>query len=252
MNKTAKRIILLIAIAGLAVAAVAQSQSVNPPLDEKRLTIHTLVREDIFAGFLTNDAERLARGEKNVDALMVSRPSAKAELLSWKGAVEMYKAVRAFEGGKRDEFETLYKSSLEKFAQAKELSPGNGGVYAVLGGSHGIFADRLPKQYREAAWNRAYEAYQELWKQQAPAIAQLPVHLKGELLAGLAQSSQRLGRTEEMTKYLDKIIEVLPDSPYERIAKEWKSDPALARDSRMTCVTCHDSGRLAPRMAALK
>lgn len=252
MHKTAKRIILLIAIAGLAVAAVAQSQTINPPLDEKRLTIHTLVREDAFAGFLQNDLERLARADKNIDALMVSRPSAKAELLSWKGGLELYKAVRAFESGNRDQFETLYKSSLEKFAQAKELGPGNGGVFAVLGGSHVLFADRLPKQYREEAWNRTYEAFQELWKQQAPAVAQLPVHLKGELLAGLAQSSQRTGRSEEMTKYLDKIIEVLPDSPYERIAKEWKSDPALARDSRMACLTCHDAGRLAPRMAALK
>ena len=252
MVKTAKRMTLLIAIAAVAVAAVAQSQQINPPLDEKRLSIHTLVREDVFAGFLSNDAERMARGEKNIDSLLESRPSARADLLAWKGGIAMYKAVRAFENGKRNEFETLYKASLDRFEEAKQLGPNNGGVFAVLGGSVGIFADRLPKEYREAAWNRAYEAFHVLLKEQAPALPQLPVHLKGELLAGLAQSSQRTGRTEEMTKYLDKILEVLPDTPYSRIAKEWKADPAMARDSRMTCLSCHDPGRLAPKMAALK
>jgi len=253
MLKIAKRMILLIAVAGAAVAAVAQSQqSINPPLDEQRLSIHTLVREDIFAGFLKNDAERIARGEKNIDALMASRPSAKAELLSWKGGIGLYRAVRAFEKGNREEFDSYYKASLDNFAQAKQLGPENGGVFAVLGGSHGIFADRLPKEYRKAAWDRAYEAYLVLWKQQAPAVDQLPVHLKGELLAGLAQSAQRTGHTEEMAKYVDKILQVLPDTPYERVAKQWKADPASAADSSMTCMSCHDAGRLAPRMAALK
>jgi hypothetical protein len=40
------------------------------------------------------------------------------------------------------------------------------------------------------------------------------VHFKGELLAGLAQSSQRTGRTEELGQHLNKILEILRDTPY--------------------------------------
>src|SRR2546421_12391661 len=56
---------------------------------------------------------------------------------------------------------------------------------------------------RNAAWhgrsrrqNNQY-AYQLLWKSQAAGIEKLPVHMRGELLAGLATTAQRTGRVEE-------------------------------------------------------
>ena len=48
--------------AALVSAVLAQAPA--PPLADTRLSIHTLVREDIFAGFLNDDMERLTRGEK--------------------------------------------------------------------------------------------------------------------------------------------------------------------------------------------
>ena len=78
-------------ISMLAIFAVASQapQSPEPPLDDKRLTIHTLVREDIFAGFLQNDLTRLARGEKNIELLLEKRPQSKAELLAWKAGATL-------------------------------------------------------------------------------------------------------------------------------------------------------------------
>src|ERR1051325_333792 len=64
---------------------VAASQSPEASLSDSRLTIHTLLREDIFAGFLSNDLTRMARGEKNIEILLEKRPEAKADLLAWKG-----------------------------------------------------------------------------------------------------------------------------------------------------------------------
>jgi hypothetical protein len=45
--------------------------------------------------------------------------------------------------------------------------------------------------------------------------------------------------------------EVLHDTPYGRIATQWKSKPATAASSTITCLTCHDGGRLASRLAVL-
>jgi hypothetical protein len=50
---------------------------------------------------------------------------------------------------------------------------------------------------RAAGWELAYTAYQRLWKLQAPIIEKLPLHHKGEVLSGLAQTAQRTGRSEE-------------------------------------------------------
>lgn len=241
-----KRMLLLIAL-----VTVATAQSAEPPLADSRLTIHTLVREDIFAGFLTDDMERLARGEKNIQLLLEKRPNAKADLLAWQAGAALYRAVRAHENKRPEEFQQLYARALDLFTQARALTPQGGGVAAVTGGSYVVFADRLPQEHRAAAWAQAYDAYQILWKQQGGVVDKLPVHLRGELLGGLALSAQRTGRAQEMTPYLDKILEVLRDTPYEPVAKQWKKNPEAAAKSGITCLSCHDGGRLDARLTAL-
>jgi len=232
-------------------AAVAMAQSPEPPLSDTRLTVHTLVREDIFAGFLSDDMERFARGEKNIQALIEKRPAAKSDLLAWKAGATLYRAVRAHEANRSDEFQQKYREALDLFSQARQIAPNNGGVAAVAGGTYVIFSDRLPKEHRAAAWSQAYDSYQVLWKQQAPMVDKLPVHLRGELLGGLAMSALRTGRAEEATQHLDKILAVLSNTPYEPIAKKWKADPKSAADTSITCMSCHESGRLAARLNAL-
>ena len=91
-----------------------------------------------------------------------------------------------------------------------------------------------------------------MWKQQGATIEKMPVHFKGEVLAGLTQSAQRTGRSDEAAQYLDKMLTVLADTPYEPLAKQWKADPASAATTNLTCKNCHAPGRLSNRLEALK
>ena len=236
----------------VAFVTVAAAQSPQPPLSDSRLTVHTLLREDIFAGFIADDMTRFERGEKNIQLLLDQRPDQKGNLLSWKGGAALYRAVRAHENNRRDEFQRYYREALDFFAEARKTTTGNDGVPAVTGGSLAIFADRLPKEYRAFAWSGAYENYLALYKLQAPFIDKLPVHLRGEVLGGLAQGAQRTGRKEEMAQYVDKILAVLSNTPYESVAKKWKANPESAANTSITCMTCHDAGRLAVRLTDLK
>ena len=79
----------------------------------------------------------------------------------------------------------------------------------------------------------------------------MPIHHRGEVLAGLAQAAQRTGRAEETTQHLDRIIELLPNTPYEARARKWKENPKLAASTTIACMTCHDAGKLEARRAAL-
>jgi tetratricopeptide (TPR) repeat protein len=242
----------LLVVALATVAAVAQSpQTPQTPLSDNRISVNTLLREDLFAGFLTDDAERFARGEKNLETLLEQRPAVKSTLLAWKAGVVYYRAVRAYENNRRDEFEQTYRQALDLLAQARQANPQDGGVYAIMGGVHVLFADRLPKEKQAAAWAQAYDAYQVLWKGQGEMVDKLPVHLRGELLGGLAVSAQRTGHTQELDQYLDRIIAVLGGTPYEPVARQWKKDPASATKTSITCLTCHEQGRLAARITAL-
>lgn len=244
-----KKALVVLFLVTLAIVAMAQSP--EPPVSDTRIGVHTLLREDIFAGFLANDMDRFARGEKNIALLMEKRPGAKSDLLAWKASASFYRAVLALENKRDDEFKKYYNQAQELFAQAQQSAPDNGGVHAIRGGTNAVFADRLPKELRAAAWAQAYESYQVLWKYQGQMVEKLPLHLRGELLAGLAQSAQRTGRIEEMQQHLDKILAVLPDTPYAPVAKKMKEDPKFAATASVTCMSCHDAGRLNARLSAL-
>jgi hypothetical protein len=230
---------------------LATSQSQDPPLSDTRLTVHTLLREDVFSGFLENDLKRFERGEKNIDLLMAKRPEAKSDLLSWKAGTTMYRAILAHEAGKPEEFKQKYQQALDLFAEARKAMPKGSGLDAINGGVYVTLADRLPKEYREAAWSQSYASYQELWKQQGQVIAALPPHFKGEVLGGLTRAALKSGHKQEASQAIDKMIEVLKGTPYESGAKRLKEDPSAIENTKVTCMSCHEDGRLAARLTAL-
>jgi hypothetical protein len=235
-----------------AVVTAAAAQTPDTLLSETRLTVHTLLREDIFAGFRNDSMDRLARGERNIEVLLKERPNQRANLLAWRGGATTYRAVRAHESGQADEFGRRFAEAQKDFAEAAKLRAGDDGVAAITGGTMTIFADRLPEKERAAAWSQAYDNYSILWKQQSAGIEKLPLHFKGEVLAGLAQSAQRTGRNEEAEKFLDTMLIVLAGTPYEATAKQWKADPSSAATTNLTCKNCHVPGRLDNRLEALQ
>ena len=241
------RVLILLLASGLATSQLS-AQATDPPLDDTRLTIHTLVREDVFAGWRADNMQRLERAERNIESLLETRPAARAELLSWKGAATLYRAVLAHESGEADEFQALFDAASDNFREARQLDRSSIGVCAVCGGSLVMFGDRLPESVRDQAYTDAWEDYQIIWKQQGEAVQHMPLHISGELLAGLAQAADRTGRTAERDEYLDKIIEVLPESAYAREAAIWKDDPRAAAGRTLACKSCHAAGRLTARL----
>jgi hypothetical protein len=243
MKKTA--MVFLLAV------STAAAQSPEPPLSDTRLAVHTLLREDVFAGFLRNDMTQFARAEQNAATLMAQRPDQRGNLLAWQGGMALYRAVRAHEAGQAADFQRLYQQARDAFAEAAKTTSGNEAVPAIVGGSLATFADRLPQNERPAAWALAYDSYMMLWKQQGPAIDKLPVHLRGEVVSGLALSAQRTGRQDEAAQFVDRMLTLLQGTPYEATAKQWKSDPGAASTSNLTCKNCHEPGRLSPTLSRL-
>ena len=238
-------------LVALVVIAAPTAQSPGDVLADRRLSVHTLVREDIFAGFRSDNMARLERGERHIELLLAQRPEQRGNLLAWKAGATTYRAVLAHEAGQAEAFARLYADALAGFAEAARTTSGNGGVPAITGGTLVGFADRLPEPQRAAAWALAYDNYSRLWQEQGADIEKLPVHFKGEVLSGLTQSAQRLGRTDEAARHLDRMLVVLAGTPYEPLAKQWKADPAIAATTNLTCRNCHTAGRLENRIAEL-
>jgi hypothetical protein len=231
---------------------VATAQSADPPLAETRLTVHTLVREDVFAGFMSNDMARFERAERNIERLLRDRPDQRGNLMAWKGSTLLHRAMLAHDAGRTSDFERTLEAARAAFGEAAQQTSGNEGVAAITGGSYSVFADRLPAPHRATAWADAYAAYSLLWKQQGAMADKLPVHHRGELIGGLAQAAQRTGRSDEAMQHVDRMLILMQGTPYEVTAKEWKADPAAAATSKLTCKNCHNPGRLTSQLAALR
>ena len=245
------RVVSSLVLTFVAIAGVT-AQSPEPPLSDTRLTVHTLVREDVFAGFMANDMVRFARAERNIEQLLKDRPDQRGNLLAWKASTTMYRAVLAHEAGNNHEFLTQLQAGRAAFAEAAKQTSGNDGVAAITGGSYAVFADRLPEPPRATAWAEAYANYSLLWQQQGSAIDKLPVHHRGEVLGGLVQSAQRTGRTEEMAQHLDRMLTLMKGTPYEATAQQWKDNPANAATTKVTCKACHNPGRLSSTLTSLQ
>lgn len=139
------RLACLPVLAAALLTAGAQPPHAPPP-DDTRLSIHTLVREDVFAGVLDGDADRLARGERSIEALLERRPADKPGLLAWKGGATLYRAVVAHEAGRTREFRETYARAIDLLARAKKLGPTDPGPVplhvarganpAATGGTH--------------------------------------------------------------------------------------------------------------------
>jgi hypothetical protein len=233
----------------LAVVACGLLFGQGPPAPQ--LTVHTQVREDVFAGFMAGDMERFAAGLKKIDG-MISENPANAPALAWRGGAELYLAVRAHEAGDAAKFASLYRKSQDTMDQAVAAGPRDGGVLAVNGASLILFAERLPADKRPEVYTKGRAFLKQLEAAQKQVLPQLPVHMKGELLAALAQSSQRLGDADEARTYLTEMVRSLKDTPYERRAQKWLDDPAAAKTGTIVCQTCHDPGRLENVLAAMK
>jgi tetratricopeptide (TPR) repeat protein len=206
-----------------------------------------MVREDTFAGYMVGDMQRFEKAMQYTDRALATNPE-NPDALVWKGGSKIFLAVRLYEKGENAPAGKLYDEGMALMDKAVHLAPTNGGVYATCGGVLVFFAPRLPDDRRRAALEKSRQMYEWLYAGQENALAQLPVHLSGEVLSALAETNQRLGNKEAARKYLDQIAQVLPNTPYARSAAMWVSQPEMAGTHPMVCQTCHDAGRLQPKI----
>src|SRR5205085_10301210 len=115
--------ILIGVIAAAAMAGTVWAQPAPPsPLNDTRLSVHTLVREDVFAGLLDDDAVRMARAEANLKTLLATRPGDRATVLVWQAGGELYHAVKAREAKKPAEYRRHYAEAERLWSEAASLN----------------------------------------------------------------------------------------------------------------------------------
>ncbi|GAB4371149.1 MAG: hypothetical protein OHK0021_13830 [Bryobacter sp.] len=213
---------------------------------QQRLSVNWLVREDLFAGLLGNDRARLEAAVATLD--QVAPFENQPRVLAWRFAAEMMRAVWTHEDGKPTDFRRHYALAMTYIDQCRATAKGQDSILPPIfeGATYAVVADRLPENLRAGAWDISYQSYKALNQIEALRLERLPVHMKGEILAGLALATQRTNRTAELSAALEAVITRLPNTPYSRAAEAWRKNPESAAKVRIACLTCHEANTLGP------
>lgn len=235
------RRILTVSMLSLAGAlAIAAAQEQRP----KNIPFYTWVREDTFAGFMGGDMLRFERGMQKTQQYLDEDPN-NMDALNWQGAGTVYRAVRAFKSGDAAKGDALMAEAFAKMDKAAAAAPDNIGVHATAGGTILIFASELPDRHYKPALERARQHYAVVYKAQEAQLDHFPPHLKGEALAGVAETEFRVGDRQKANAYLDRIVAGMPGTRYAQVAETWRKAPeSVTKSDKLACQSCHEQGRL--------
>lgn len=228
------------AIAAACTLFAAAAQEQRP----KNVPFYTWVREDLFAGWMADDMVRFERSMQKAQEYL-KEDSSNMDAVNWLGAGAVTRAVRAFAAGDHAKGDQLFGEGLAMMDKATAAQPMNLGIHATAGGTLMFFASQLPERHYKTAIDKARDHYAVLYKAQESMLDKFPLHLKGETLAGIAETEFRAGSRETANAYLQKIVTGMPNTRYAQTADAWiKSPEGVTKKDRLVCQSCHETGRL--------
>lgn len=145
-----------------------------------------------------------------------------AEAIAWRGAVRMFQAGTASESGDFRAAMQHTNDSLADLDRARALEPENPGVRMVaaqmllsLAKYHPM--ENMAKGYAKQGVEDAQVALSSLydnWDKQ-------PADVKGQLLLGVAEGYDKLGKAPEARDWFNRVIGAVPGTTWAKQAQAW-------------------------------
>jgi tetratricopeptide (TPR) repeat protein len=199
-----------------------------------------LVRNDFFAGF-AGDRAAMVRALAVTEEVLKQNPR-HAEAMVWKGSATVFESGLAFSKGDEGRAQELWSSGIAMMDQAVQLEPDSIGVRIPRGSALLAVARYAPPGITGPILERALSDYGRARELQAEQLDGLGDHPKGELLSGLAEAYEGLGKKAESRAVLEKIAREMTGTPYGKRAEKWLALGALDPGERR-CIGCHVTKR---------
>src|SRR5215471_357222 len=193
-----------------------------------KISIHTWVREDMFAGWIGNDMVTFERGVAKVDRFLSDHPDDR-NALAWKYLQASKYMIRA--RAAKDDAEYAKQLAIAKDLRTRVFAGGlqDPGPYIIIGSSLVNTGDAAPDKDRDWMYRDALELLSKVPQLQGDVFNSLPAHMRGELWAQLAYVSAKLGDTAARDRSLQNLL-TLTGSPYESRARAWQNAANLAKE----------------------
>lgn len=229
-------LLALFALAALALAALAEEPA-DAPTEEPGAT-GAQVREHFFKA-IQGDEEAMRRALELLEAKLAENPD-HPEALVYHGSLQMARSGELFESGDQAGGMALWSQGLQEMDRAVEVAPERLDVRIPRGATLLFISREVPPEIAPGLLRRSVEDYGAAYEVQQEHLAQLSTHSRGELLLGLADGYQRLGRTDTADDLFRKAVALLPDTEYAEEARA-QLDAVSVRPVRL-CFGCHKAG----------
>lgn len=162
------------------------------------------VRNDFFAGF-AGDKVAFDRAMKGAEQAMQESPGDAAEAMSWHGAGLLSIAGQNFAAGDFAAGMQMWTQASAEIDKALELEPKSIGV--LIPGAAARFAGSraAPPQMAEPLLAKAIAAYETVYDLQKSYFDKLDIHMRSELLFGLADGYARKGNDVKAKEWFEKL-----------------------------------------------
>lgn len=203
------------------------------------------VRGDFFAGF-AGDKEALNRAMRNSEEVIAADPEA-AEAMAWHGSGLLALSGQKFQAGDFVAGGELWGRAIAEMTKAGELEPDNPAVLIPRAAAWFGVSRQVPRERGKVLLEKALADYEHVYDLQKSYFDRLDLHMRSELLFGLADGYARYGNSEKAHQYFEKIIAIGAASGHYEQAKQFlNGDKYEVRG--IGCVGCHaESGTATPR-----
>ena len=195
------------------------------------------VRNYFFAGF-AGDSASLEKGIKICEDALAADPK-NAEALVWHGSGVFYESGQAFQKGDQQKGGDLWQRGLKEMDQAVELAPDRLGVRVPRGAALLTASRYMPSpEMARPLLEKGLADFEKAYDLQAPYLADLSAHARGELMIGLADGYSRAGHQEKAQVWFERIQKEMKGTPYAKSASIWLETKTLA-PAQAGCLGCH-------------
>ena len=192
------------------------------------------VRNDFFAGF-AGDRAALERGMRVSGEMIAQDPNGSAEALAWHGGGLMFQAGQKFQQGDVAAGGELWGKASAEMEKAGALAPDSPAVLVPRAAVWFAASRTAPPQMSKPILEKAVADYEHVHDLQKDFFETLSVHMRGELLFGLADGYARLGNDEKARMYFTKLSAIGPETGHKEQAAKFLAGEKYA----ITGTGCH-------------
>ena len=195
------------------------------------------VRNDFFAGF-AGDKAAFDRGMKAAEQAIAESPNDSAEALAWHGAGLLSLAGPKFAQGDFANGVQLWTKANEEMAKAGEQEPHNPGVLIPRAAAWFAASRATPPEMGAPVLAKAIADYETVYEMQKAYFDKLDIHMRSELLFGLADGNARRGDNAKAREWFEKLATLGVKSGHQEQAELFLKGEKYAVTG-IGCVGCH-------------